>query len=223
MSSRTNIEAARQFVEFGLKMKAENQRESASGPGSSLESTKEVRNLILSSVREFSIRSILDLGCGDLNWMSHVIEEIQSPDFPSGSEISYEGWDVHPDLVRLLNETYGDANISFKVGDVTADDLPCVDLVICRDVLFHLDRALGKKVIERIRDSGAKFFLATSFPDINENDNIVKYNHIDGWGFYRINLDIEPFNLGSYCKVRVEETNCANKGFKRYACLYQFP
>ena len=61
----TNKTAAYQFVEFGLTEKKQGRRESASGPGSSLENTVEIRDLILETVEQYDIKTVLDLGCGD--------------------------------------------------------------------------------------------------------------------------------------------------------------
>lgn len=46
------------------------------------------------------------------------------------------------------------------------------------------------------------------FNNITFNNNIKKYCDIYNWGFYKINLNIEPFNL--FYKT----PNCFNRGKK---------
>ena len=47
-------------------------RESVSGIGSSLEQTREIINTLPSILKKFEIRSMLDLPCGDFNWMRNI-------------------------------------------------------------------------------------------------------------------------------------------------------
>jgi hypothetical protein len=92
---------------------------------------------------------------------------------------------------------------------------PNVDLIICRDVMFHLDIELGLKLVNNVKNSGAKYFLSTSFPKIKENTSIKKYNDIDCWGYYDINLDIEPFDLKD-----IKLSGVYDQNQKRYMFLY---
>jgi hypothetical protein len=47
-------------------------RESKSGPGSSIHQTAVVRDQLSKLVAELHITSVLDIPCGDFNWMQHV-------------------------------------------------------------------------------------------------------------------------------------------------------
>jgi len=73
----TNFKAAEAFVELGLTQKSQGVRESASGPGIYKDNTIEVRALIKKVVHDNKISNILDLGCGDWNWMSTLISELR--------------------------------------------------------------------------------------------------------------------------------------------------
>jgi len=217
-SDITNAEAARKYVDQGLKTKESGIIESASGPGSSLRTTRSTTRFLKKVFRKFNISSILDLGCGDWNWMQHMDFSNSTGAFFSPGEsftVKYLGWDIHEKLIDSHNKNFGSENISFETRDILTSDYPIVDLIICRDVMFHLDIELGLKLINKVNNSGAKYFLSTSFPEVKENTGIKKYNDIDGWGYYDINLDIEPFNLKDKKLSGVYERNQ-----KRYMFLY---
>src|SRR5262245_30640945 len=46
--------------------------ETRSGPGSTLERTKGLREDFAALLRELGVRSVLDAGCGDFHWASHA-------------------------------------------------------------------------------------------------------------------------------------------------------
>jgi SAM-dependent methyltransferase len=164
---QSNFEAARQFAEFGLLEKVAGRRESASGPGSSHDATREAIAFTKRILSEYQLSSIIDLGCGDWNWMKYV----PLSGFPDGSRISYEGWDASEQLVSYLNATYGNEHTLFRTKDITTEPLPRADLVIARDVLFHLDLGVAARLVSQIRQT-ARFFLSTSFPEMKRNGNI---------------------------------------------------
>ena len=60
--------------------------ESASGPGSSVEETRVLRRVLPDILRDMSVRSMLDIPCGDFHWMQHV----------DLSGVDYVGADVVP-------------------------------------------------------------------------------------------------------------------------------
>jgi SAM-dependent methyltransferase len=207
--SNTNFDSAKQFV----SIKRGHGHESLSGPGSHISNTKEVVQLIPNIINKYSIRSILDLGCGDWNWFKTV---------PLPNNLKYIGWDCDEKMVADNNRKYGRENISFHVSDICTEPYPKVDLVICRDVLFHLDASLANSIIRRIREPGvAKYFLSTSFNTVTKNVNISPYNNIENWGFYKINLNIEPFNLSELEILEsVTEKKCNTHGFPRSVNMY---
>ena len=204
---KTNFKAAKEFV----NMKIKHNNESLSGPGSFINNTKETVLLINETIKKYNIKSILDLGCGDWNWFKTI--DIQG--------ISYVGWDAHNDMIKSNNDKYGNKNIKFEVKDIILEEYDKVDLIICRDVLFHLDTSFSKICIEKIKKS-CKFLISTSFNDIKENINISSYCKINNWGFYKINLNIMPFNLHKALKKSVIEKNNSSNGYNRFINLYTF-
>jgi SAM-dependent methyltransferase len=209
----TNFSAAREFVDFGLGEKALGRRQSVSGPGSEQSAAKPALALLDMTVAEYKVGSILDLGCGDWNWMQHA-------SWRAMPNVRYEGWEAHQGLVDHLTTEFGNQNIRFRCADLACEPLPSADLVVCRDVLFHLRIDLAESVITRLRANGC-LLLAPSFLGEETNAGIEQYLPIDGWGFYRINLDVAPFNLRPHRIRTVFEPQCTHNGAQRSICLYR--
>ncbi|HWA90602.1 MAG TPA: class I SAM-dependent methyltransferase [Rhizomicrobium sp.] len=213
----SNFDAARRFAEFGLKEKAAGRRDSASGPGSSAKASAEALDFLRRVIAEHDIGSILDLGCGDWHWM----RKLGLPRPTGGNPVHYEGWDASEPMVAELDKEFGNEYTSFKVKDITTEPLPNAELIVARDVLFHIDMTLVEGMIKRIRGA-CRFFATTSFAGVTRNTNIQSYMPIEGWGFHKINLDIAPFDLAPHLAGCVEEKACSHTGDKRYFCLYSF-
>ena len=200
---KTNFELAKNFV----KMKRRDNHESLSGPGSHLSNAKEAIELVNNTIKKYNIQSILDLGCGDFNWLKET----------NLKNIKYIGWDACPKMIEDNNKKYGNSDIKFFTKDIVLEDYPDVDLIMCRDVLFHMKKSISKKIINNVKNK-CKYFISTSFKNVNENSGI---NERLDWGFYPINLDIEPFNLKS-CEIDRElEVRNHHKKQKRFICLYR--
>lgn len=152
-------------------------KESISGSGSELKSTKLLIQELPLLFSKFDIKSILDIPCGDFNWMKSV----------DLCGASYIGADIVSPLIEQNRIKY--PNTDFRVLDLTKDNLPKVDLVFVRDCLGHLSNENVLKAIDNIKKSGSKYLLATSFTKWNFNPDIQ-----DG-GWKCINLMIEPFFL----------------------------
>jgi SAM-dependent methyltransferase len=212
MTSKRNFDAARAFVEFGLEQHSHGRGESPSGPGSAKHAAATCLALIDVVVNEYAIRSIVDLGCGDWNWMQHA-------KWRSSEIIYYEGREAHPGLVRKLTMQFGNERTRFRVADICSTPLP--NVVICRDVLFHLPLELAELIIGRLQTNRA-LFISTSFLDIERNIGIQPYLPIENWGFYPINLDAAPFNLKRFRVRDAYEAACDWHGHKRSICLYAF-
>jgi hypothetical protein len=155
--------------------------ESKSGTGSELVQTKEIIFQINKLIQSYQIKSILDIPCGDFNWMRYVdLEKVQ-----------YIGSDVVDEIIENNNKKYKSPNIEFKVLDLINDKLPKVDLIIVRDCFIHFSLENINTALINLKNSGSKFLLTTSFMDCNENYNIIT-------GSYRkINLLKSPFNFSN--------------------------
>ena len=151
--------------------------ESVSGGGSEMQNTEIIRKELPVLLQKFGIQSILDIPCGDWNWMKSV----------DLCGASYIGADIVIDLIERNKSIY--PTTDFRVLDITLDSLPKVDLIFTRDCLGHLSNDNVSKAIRNCQESGSKYLLATSFTkwDINTD--------IQNGGWKCINLMIEPFQL----------------------------
>lgn len=164
--------------------------ESASGPGSSMEETRVLRSALSEVLSELSIRSMLDIPCGDSHWMQHV----------DLTGVDYIGADIVPELVAA-NARLARRNISFRTLDVMADPLPAVDLVLCRDCLPHFSLRDARRALVNITASRSTFLLTTTFTDRQTNADIRSGD------FRPVNLEREPFALPP--PLRVFNEQCA--------------
>ena len=109
--------------------------ESRSGPGSTLEETKVLREKIRSLVIEKNIKSVVDIPCGDFHWMKEIVSSFES----------YTGGDIVDEAIKTNNEKYSSSNINFINFDLINNPIPDADLLIVRDVIGHLPLEDGKK------------------------------------------------------------------------------
>lgn len=201
---KSNFQAAKQFI----KMRRGYDQESLSGPGSSKHQAIDVINFLQDSISKYGFKKIIDLGCGDWNWMEDVNLH--------GAE--YLGIDCDDEMIQQNSTKYGSDKVKFQVGDIFSIDIPDVDLVICRDVLFHVRQELALSLIDKLKEIDDLFLLSTSYNKQDVNTGIQKYCDIEDWGYYQINLLKHPFNLSDVLIDSRSEKRVAN----RSVCLFQF-
>lgn len=156
-------------------------KESVSGPGSDYEQTKYLIPELQKLLNNLNIKSILDVPCGDFNWMKRL----------DLSDIEYIGGDIVIDLIKNNNRIYRKNNISFEVIDIVNDKLPKVDLIMVRDCFVHLPNDNIIKALQNIKNSGSKYLLTTNFMWQAEKNN----NDINVGEWRRLNLQQKPFNF----------------------------
>ena len=161
------------------KRNAWGSKESVSGSGSTLAMTKPIRSLLPLILEKFEIKTLLDIPCGDFNWMKLV----------NLNGILYLGGDIVEPLVADLNRNFSSEFISFRQIDITTDPLPKSDLVLNRDCLFHLSYRDIKLTLSNFLNSGSKYFLSTS----HENGGTFINTNIRSGGFRQIDLFDSPF------------------------------
>jgi hypothetical protein len=152
--------------------------ESISGPGSNLSVTVEIRKAIPELIAEVGVYSILDIPCGDFNWMSRL--EL---------EIDYTGADIVDGIIQENRIKFSQPDRKFIKLDILKDPLPEADLLLCRDCLVHFSFIHIFQALRNIRSSGCMYLLTTTFIDRRNNLDIPT-------GTWRpINLQSAPFNL----------------------------
>jgi hypothetical protein len=151
--------------------------ESRSGTGSELSSTEVIRAEIPAVISKYNVKSVLDIPCGDMNWMTHT----------NLMGARYIGADIVPALIEQNREKWPDKE--FLHLDLAFSALPKVDMVLVRDCFGHLSTKNVHRCIQNIRVSGIRYMLATSLTRTTINTDIA-----DG-GWRCINLMVEPYNL----------------------------
>ncbi len=154
-------------------------RQSLSGPGSSLAGTKTVRATLPTLLRDLEIGTLLDIPCGDFNWMRHV----------DLGATRYIGADIVPALVEDNRRRHGNDHVAFENLDIATDPLPVADLVLARDVFIHLPDDMVMAALENVRGSGARWLLTTDFPGVRRN----RPGKLGG--FRPLSLERPPFRL----------------------------
>jgi hypothetical protein len=153
--------------------------------------TESIRTQLPSLIREFGVDSILDVPCGDFSWMSQV--DLQG--------ITYIGVDIVRPLIEELKIRHSSKNFSFLCLDATKDMLPNQDLILTRDLLFHLSYKDILHFLQNILKTDFKYFLSTSY----ENEHEFRNSDIFSGGFRLIDLFSRPFNFPTDYKYCIEE------------------
>lgn len=147
---------------------------SFSGVGS--ESPAELSTSLPSLLARLQCRRLLDVGCGDWNWMRNI-------ELPC----EYVGVDVVPEVIEA-NRRYERPGVTFSIADAVSDQLPTADVALCREVLFHLSFEEGLAALANIKRS-ARWLVATTDPTIWFNSNIRTGD------FRKVNLQRAPYRL----------------------------
>jgi len=154
-------------------------KESISGPGSELRFTNRMRQELSTLIKRFGITSIADAPCGDCNWMRHV----------DIGNCRYIGFDIVQELIENNTKLFGPAK-EFKHRNLIENVIDKVDLVICRDMLAHLNYEQIFTVLRNFKKSGSKYILMTTGVRITENRDLEKTGDWRG-----INFELAPFNF----------------------------
>lgn len=153
--------------------------ESVSGVGSTLAYTESLRAELPALLRRLEVRTLLDLPCGDFNWLRHVELGIER----------YIGGDIVTALVERLRRESAGPGREFQVLDLISDRLPAADALFCRDCLVHLSNRDALAALVNIRRGEIQWLIATTFPQVSKNRDIATGQ------FRPVNLCLPPFNL----------------------------
>jgi hypothetical protein len=176
-----HLESVTSAMRFGAAFKtgawihAKGQR-SLSGLGSELGATLNVREELPLLLERLDCRVLLDIGCGDWNWMREV-----------HLSCDYVGIDIVPEIIEA-NCRYERSGVSFKLIDGAVGPLPKADVALCREVLFHFSFRDGRAMLANVRKA-ARWLVATTDPTIWFNSDIITGD------FRKVNLQRSPYRL----------------------------
>jgi len=162
-----------------------------SGSGTHNKNTCRYVERVTEFMRETSITTVAEIGCGDFTITQQVLKELPC--------IQYTGIDVVPGLIERNNRLFGTGYIQFQTADATKDRLPDAQLVIIRQVLQHLNNEQVQSILQQIRKY--RFALITEHlpigPDVVVNLNKSVGPHIR----MRINsgvfIEAPPFSINN--------------------------
>ena len=174
----------------------------ASGYGSLLGSETQTSLAILRRViSTFNITSMVDIPAGDGNWIFDSLETDHLPVYigldvvPSVMQVSQVRFEHHTNKVFRPWDGTQCALPKFRYGNRNDNasstmQLQTAQLVHSRDVLQHLPFDLAVQFTCNVLQSGAQFWVTTSYPSETVNQGIT----VPG-DFYHNNLFIPPFDL----------------------------
>jgi len=162
--------------------------ESRSGKGSGPDRTFRIRQKLPALWEELGITSILDIPCGDHDWIATL----------DLGDRDYVGCDIVPDLIERNRKKYPTRR--FEVIDVCVGPLPDADFVLCRDLLVHMSLADIDAALENLLQVKGRYLMCTTFPDIRNNRDIVTGKH------RKLNMCEAPFNWPQPMELFTEGT-----------------
>jgi hypothetical protein len=134
------------------------------GNGSTLAHTANVRRWLPRLVDRLGIVSVCDAGAGDLHWVK-LTQWV----------VDYEAFDLIPRRPEV------------QQIDISTQQLPICDAILCRMVLNHLDEERIQMALHLFRLS-ARYLIATQF----NGDDLPKRSP----QFTRLDLRYAPYDLG---------------------------
>ena len=153
-------------------------------------------------LNELEATALVDLGCGDFFWMKEV-------DLPC----KYIGLDIVAEVIEENRRKYASDTRKFYQHNAVEDKLPeQSDVVLCREVLFHLSFEDGMKLIEQVTKSNARYFLATTSIQLEKNRDIRTGK------FRNINLQLPPYSFPP-CAMKIKDSETVSQD--RYLGLWR--
>jgi len=117
--------------------------ETPCGHGSTLAATQAQREWIPKIIRKYRIKTIADVGAGDLNWFYKM---------------------TLPKSVKVLHSDIYPRRPEVATLDLLTETPPAVDMILCLWVLNHFDIPACRRAIENLKASGAKYLMMTDRP-----------------------------------------------------------
>ena len=140
----------------------------SSGDGSFIENNKEYIALIKSFIRDNSVSSVVDLGCGDWKCGKLIYDDLQ---------IQYMGYDAYEKLIQFNKKTFGSHKYLFTHLDFLTypDKIQSSDLCIIKDVLIHWPLEYIYSFLDSICSSNKfKYIILTNCSWQKEDNTTIK-------------------------------------------------
>lgn len=135
-----------------------------SGQGSTAKNSEVVTEW-LDSMLGLGLNSIVDLGCGDLNYMSQWLDY----QYSKNGDVVYTGFDISEEILNhSMRKTNGRWPL-FKADVTTPGIRFYTDIVIVKDMIFHLEDEKIMQLLHNLSQSDYKYLIlntdsGASFP-----------------------------------------------------------
>jgi hypothetical protein len=177
--------------------------ESISGGGSTLAWANSYAQKLASLIFERRWTSIFDAPCGDLNWMSALIDQ---------TGITYIGGDVSEHAIQAARLRR--PGVDVQLFDIRSDPFPKVDVWHCRDCLFHLSFEDGLAALRNFVRSDVEWALITT-----HTARWLRNLDIETGGWRLLDLERAPFKLPPpVCRI---DDYPKGEDFPRYVGLWR--
>jgi len=134
---------------------------------------------------------LLDVPCGDLQWMSRFLQ--------TRTDVDYTGVDIVSSVIEHHRSKYSDRPWKFLNVDIVSEsiDVADFDVIMTRMMMQHLTHGDVIHILHKFSNvTGPRkhpvFLLATTFSNTAVN---LKLNVDNSRRFELLNLEIEPFRL----------------------------
>lgn len=175
-------------------------REVVCGSGSTIENTQPLREQLVPFLQKHNINSMADIPCGDFSWMSQV-------KFPE--DFRYIGGDIVGFMVEQARQKY--PGVELIEFDLSQDPIPDVDLLFCRDCLFHFSLADIRLALDNISRSSVKYVMFTSYYNGTNHD-------IQTGAFREVDFLKAPFSFSE--PIDFIHEDIPGETHKRRLCLW---
>lgn len=182
--------------------------ESKSGIGSTHLFTINIRNSISQIINRYDVKDILDVSCGDWNWMKTISHKLPR----------YTGLDIVEKIVEENSKKFSNDRIRFVCSDFLSYVEKIegkVDLILCRHTLEHLPEEYNMRFLDQCQTK-CKLLLITTHDKCNKNEDLEENNT------YRpINMELPPYDLIKQSMVdKIYDGPLSRHLEEMYICLY---
>ncbi|WP_126284853.1 class I SAM-dependent methyltransferase [Burkholderia stagnalis] len=163
--------------------------ESRSGQGSDQWFTKKLAEGLPDALRKLGVSRLLDLPCGDFNWMKSV----------DLTGVDYIGGDIVPDMIEVNNVNYGSPSRQFVVLDIATSMLPSADMIFVRDCFIHFSNELIFQALGNIARSDIRYLCLGTlsrrrYPPI-QNIDLERTEHGVDFQYRPIQFESPPYSF----------------------------
>ncbi|WP_136466178.1 class I SAM-dependent methyltransferase [Flagellimonas onchidii] len=155
---------------------------------------------------------VVDLGCGDFNIGSELVEHTKK----------CIAVDIVEEMINFNKKKFRSPNLEFHCLDIAKDELPSADCAILRQVLQHLSNAEIKNVVDKLYDF--KYVVLTEH--VPHGDFLPNVDIISGQGIRLkkqsgVDLQKAPFRLKAKEAKHLISVNSPSFGGRLVTILFK--